>query len=152
MTIKFVAVLFVVLVIAPSAGSDLLDYGKDEEDLHDTHINQILVPKTHQEDATHILNNLLKAYDKTLRPDIGGKRNLIWIFEQRLKMTQVPGIVMRLELSMVLKCHMPAAVLNAEGSCIWRCQWFQVLGVPVFLELSEVLKAHVSGPVCGSVV
>lgn len=33
----------------------------------------MLVPRTHQEDATLILNNLLKEYDKTLRPDIGGE-------------------------------------------------------------------------------
>ena len=33
----------------------------------------MLVPRSHQEDATLILNNLLKEYDKTLRPDIGGE-------------------------------------------------------------------------------
>uniref|UniRef100_A0A672FTL8 Gamma-aminobutyric acid type A receptor subunit gamma3 n=1 Tax=Salarias fasciatus TaxID=181472 RepID=A0A672FTL8_SALFA len=54
--------------------SDLLDYGNDEEDLHDAHGSQRLAPKTHQADATRILNNLLREYDKTLRPDIGGKR------------------------------------------------------------------------------
>lgn len=51
---------------------DLLDYG-DYEDGHDTTVNQMLVPRSHQEDATIVLNNLLKEYDKTLRPDIGGK-------------------------------------------------------------------------------
>lgn len=51
---------------------DLLDYG-DYEDRHDTTVNQMLVPRSHQEDATIVLNNLLKEYDKTLRPDIGGK-------------------------------------------------------------------------------
>lgn len=51
---------------------DLLDYG-DYEDRHDSTVNQMLVPRSHQEDATIVLNNLLKEYDKTLRPDIGGK-------------------------------------------------------------------------------
>lgn len=51
---------------------DLLDYG-DYEDRHDAAVNQMLVPRSHQEDATIVLNNLLKEYDKTLRPDIGGK-------------------------------------------------------------------------------
>lgn len=51
---------------------DLLDYG-DYEDRHDATVNQMLVPRSHQEDATVVLNNLLKEYDKTLRPDIGGK-------------------------------------------------------------------------------
>lgn len=60
----------------PSSDSDLLDYGDDDEDLHDTTVNQMLVPRSHQEDATLILNNLLKEYDKTLRPDIGGKAGL----------------------------------------------------------------------------
>lgn len=51
---------------------DVLDYG-DYEDGHDTTVNQMLVPRSHQEDATIVLNNLLKEYDRTLRPDIGGK-------------------------------------------------------------------------------
>uniref|UniRef100_A0A665U6L8 Gamma-aminobutyric acid receptor subunit gamma-3-like n=1 Tax=Echeneis naucrates TaxID=173247 RepID=A0A665U6L8_ECHNA len=66
MTIKFVVILFLLL-------SDLLEYGDDDEDQHDTTVNQMLVPRSHQEDATLILNNLLKEYDKTLRPDIGGR-------------------------------------------------------------------------------
>uniref|UniRef100_A0A672YET8 Gamma-aminobutyric acid type A receptor gamma3 subunit n=1 Tax=Sphaeramia orbicularis TaxID=375764 RepID=A0A672YET8_9TELE len=56
--------------------SDQLEYGDDDEDQHDTTVNQMLVPRSHQEDATLILNNLLKEYDKTLRPDIGGKTAL----------------------------------------------------------------------------
>uniref|UniRef100_A0A0F8CFK9 Gamma-aminobutyric acid receptor subunit gamma-3 n=1 Tax=Larimichthys crocea TaxID=215358 RepID=A0A0F8CFK9_LARCR len=71
MTIKFVAIVFV-LVLARGARSDLLEYGDDYEDHHDATVNQMLVPRSHQEDATLILNNLLKEYDKTLRPDIGG--------------------------------------------------------------------------------
>lgn len=59
------------LCILPSC--DLLEYGDDYEDHHDSAVNQLLVPRSHQEDATLILNNLLKEYDKTLRPDIGGK-------------------------------------------------------------------------------
>lgn len=57
----------------PFSSCDLLEYGDDYEDHHDTHVNQMLVPRSHQEDATVILNNLLKEYDKTLRPDIGGE-------------------------------------------------------------------------------
>uniref|UniRef100_A0A3Q3LFP4 Gamma-aminobutyric acid type A receptor subunit gamma3 n=1 Tax=Mastacembelus armatus TaxID=205130 RepID=A0A3Q3LFP4_9TELE len=55
---------------------DLLEYG-DDEDQHDTTVNQMLVPRSYQEDATLILNNLLKEYDKTLRPDIGVKPTVI---------------------------------------------------------------------------
>lgn len=61
-------------MMVPSTVSrcDQMDYG-DYEDRHDTTVNQMLVPRSHQEDATIVLNNLLKEYDKTLRPDIGGK-------------------------------------------------------------------------------
>ena len=62
---------------SPPHSSDLLEYG-DYEDHHDTTVNQMLVPRSHQEDATLILNNLLKEYDKTLRPDIGGKNVSNW--------------------------------------------------------------------------
>ncbi|KAI4831642.1 hypothetical protein KUCAC02_001178, partial [Chaenocephalus aceratus] len=54
-------------------GCDLLEYGDDDEDPNDTTVTQMLAPRSHQEDATLILNNLLKDYDKTLRPDIGVK-------------------------------------------------------------------------------
>uniref|UniRef100_A0A8C6SF71 Gamma-aminobutyric acid type A receptor subunit gamma3 n=1 Tax=Neogobius melanostomus TaxID=47308 RepID=A0A8C6SF71_9GOBI len=61
-----------------SRSCDLLEYGdEDEEDQHDTAVNQRLVPRSHQADATNILNNLLKEYDKTLRPDIGVKPTVI---------------------------------------------------------------------------
>uniref|UniRef100_A0A8C7WWU2 Gamma-aminobutyric acid type A receptor subunit gamma3 n=1 Tax=Oryzias sinensis TaxID=183150 RepID=A0A8C7WWU2_9TELE len=56
---------------------DLLEYGDDDEDLHDSTVSQMLVPRSHQEDATLILNNLLREYDKTLRPDIGEKPTVI---------------------------------------------------------------------------
>ncbi|GLD68475.1 gamma-aminobutyric acid receptor subunit gamma-3-like protein, partial [Lates japonicus] len=76
MTIKFVVILFTLLLVQ-GARSDLLEYGDDDEDHHDTTVNQMLVPRSHQEDATLILNNLLKEYDKTLRPDIGVKPTVI---------------------------------------------------------------------------
>lgn len=44
-----------------------------EDEYDDVTVNQMLAPKTHETDATQILNNLLKEYDKKLRPDIGGK-------------------------------------------------------------------------------
>ncbi|KAI3365969.1 hypothetical protein L3Q82_009802, partial [Scortum barcoo] len=72
MTIKFAAILLT-LLLARGARSDLLEYGDDDEHHRDTTVNQMLVPRSHQEDATLILNNLLKEYDKTLRPDIGSK-------------------------------------------------------------------------------
>lgn len=69
----------------------------------------MLVPRSHQEDATLILNNLLKEYDKTLRPDIGGKDQewrrrswrLVWL-EEKLWCC-CPGTGSVPELSMVLK-------------------------------------------------
>ncbi|TNN31572.1 Gamma-aminobutyric acid receptor subunit gamma-3 [Liparis tanakae] len=70
MTIRSGVILFILL--AQGARSDPLEYGADDEDPNDTSVNQLLVPRSHQEDATRILNNLLKEYDKTLRPDIGG--------------------------------------------------------------------------------
>lgn len=53
-----------------SSDPDPRDYDGDYED---TTVNQMLAPKNHQAEATRILNNLLKDYDKTLRPDIGGE-------------------------------------------------------------------------------
>ncbi|KAI4828393.1 hypothetical protein KUCAC02_022489 [Chaenocephalus aceratus] len=44
-----------------------------EEDYEDVTVNQMLAPKSQESDATEILNNLLKEYDKKLRPDIGVK-------------------------------------------------------------------------------
>lgn len=44
-----------------------------EEDYEDVTVNQMLAPKSQDSDTTEILNNLLKEYDKKLRPDIGGK-------------------------------------------------------------------------------
>uniref|UniRef100_A0A3P8RIF7 Gamma-aminobutyric acid type A receptor gamma3 subunit n=1 Tax=Astatotilapia calliptera TaxID=8154 RepID=A0A3P8RIF7_ASTCA len=76
MTIKFVVTLLT-LLFAGGARSDLREYGDDDEDHQDTTVNQMLVPRSHQEDATLILNNLLKEYDKTLRPDIGEKPTVI---------------------------------------------------------------------------
>ncbi|XP_037829791.1 gamma-aminobutyric acid receptor subunit gamma-3-like isoform X2 [Kryptolebias marmoratus] len=76
MTRRLAVILFT-LLLARGARSDLLDYGDDDEDLHDTAVNQMLVPRSHQEDATRILNNLLREYDKTLRPDIGEKPTVI---------------------------------------------------------------------------
>lgn len=44
-----------------------------EEDYEDVTVNQMLAPKSQETGTTEILNNLLKEYDKKLRPDIGGK-------------------------------------------------------------------------------
>lgn len=44
----------------------------EEEEYEDVIVNQMLVPKSQDTDTTDILNNLLKEYDKKLRPDIGG--------------------------------------------------------------------------------
>lgn len=48
-----------------------------EEDYEDIIVNQMLVPKSQDTDTTKILNNLLKEYDKKLRPDIGGNCFLV---------------------------------------------------------------------------
>lgn len=48
-----------------------IDY---EEDYEDVTVNQMLAPKSQDTDTTEILNNLLKEYDKKLRPDIGGNQ------------------------------------------------------------------------------
>lgn len=50
-----------------------------EEEYEDVIVNQMLVPKSQDTDTTEILNNLLKEYDKKLRPDIGGNR-FSWLF------------------------------------------------------------------------
>ncbi|KAM6945506.1 gamma-aminobutyric acid receptor subunit gamma-3-like [Aplochiton taeniatus] len=74
MTTKFLVLLF--LLEVRRARSDQRKYTDDYED-QDVSVNQVLVPKNHQADATQILNNLLKDYDKTLRPDIGVKPTVI---------------------------------------------------------------------------
>ncbi|KAM4574303.1 gamma-aminobutyric acid receptor subunit gamma-3 [Fundulus heteroclitus] len=48
-----------------------------EEDYEDVTVNQMLAPKPQETDTTEILNNLLKEYDKKLRPDIGVKPTVI---------------------------------------------------------------------------
>ncbi|KAJ8407266.1 hypothetical protein AAFF_G00278400 [Aldrovandia affinis] len=55
-------------------GSQTIEY---EEEYEDVTVNQMLAPKTQETDATQILNNLLKEYDKKLRPDIGVKPTVI---------------------------------------------------------------------------
>ncbi|XP_034438922.1 gamma-aminobutyric acid receptor subunit gamma-3 isoform X3 [Hippoglossus hippoglossus] len=47
------------------------------EDYEDVTVNQRLAPRSQETDATEILNNLLKEYDKKLRPDIGVKPTVI---------------------------------------------------------------------------
>nr|XP_015219518.1 PREDICTED: gamma-aminobutyric acid receptor subunit gamma-3 isoform X1 [Lepisosteus oculatus] len=56
------------------ACSQTIEY---EEEYEDVTVNQMLAPKTQETDATQILNNLLKEYDKKLRPDIGIKPTVI---------------------------------------------------------------------------
>ncbi|XP_041647593.1 gamma-aminobutyric acid receptor subunit gamma-3 [Cheilinus undulatus] len=48
-----------------------------DEEYEDVTVNQMLAPKSQETDATEILNNLLKEYDKKLRPDIGVKPTVI---------------------------------------------------------------------------
>uniref|UniRef100_A0A3B3D0H4 Gamma-aminobutyric acid receptor subunit gamma-3 n=1 Tax=Oryzias melastigma TaxID=30732 RepID=A0A3B3D0H4_ORYME len=47
------------------------------EDYDDTTVKQMLAPRSQETDTTEILNNLLKEYDKKLRPDIGVKPTVI---------------------------------------------------------------------------
>ncbi|XP_061895322.1 gamma-aminobutyric acid receptor subunit gamma-3 isoform X1 [Entelurus aequoreus] len=51
--------------------------GDYEEDYEDVTVQQMLAPRSQQSDATEILNNLLKEYDRKLRPDIGVKPTVI---------------------------------------------------------------------------
>nr|XP_023656526.1 gamma-aminobutyric acid receptor subunit gamma-3 isoform X1 [Paramormyrops kingsleyae] len=66
--------LYVLLLSVLSACSQTIEY---EEEYEDVTVNQMLAPKTQETDATQILNNLLKEYDKKLRPDIGIKPTVI---------------------------------------------------------------------------
>nr|XP_020465541.1 gamma-aminobutyric acid receptor subunit gamma-3 isoform X2 [Monopterus albus] len=72
MTSKLLA--YVLLLSALHTCSLTFEY---EEDYEDVTVNQMLAPKSQQTDATEILNNLLKEYDKKLRPDIGVKPTVI---------------------------------------------------------------------------
>ena len=54
-----------------SLSSQAIEY---EEEYEDVTVKQMLAPKSHETlDTTEILNNLLREYDRKLRPDIGGK-------------------------------------------------------------------------------
>uniref|UniRef100_A0A8C7YDA9 Gamma-aminobutyric acid receptor subunit gamma-3 n=1 Tax=Oryzias sinensis TaxID=183150 RepID=A0A8C7YDA9_9TELE len=55
--------------------SETVEYS--EEDYDDTTVKQMLAPRSQETDTTEILNNLLKEYDKKLRPDIGVKPTVI---------------------------------------------------------------------------
>lgn len=52
---------------------------QEDEDYEDVPINKtwVLSPKVYESDVTLILNKLLQGYDNKLRPDIGGKINII---------------------------------------------------------------------------
>ncbi|XP_061833555.1 gamma-aminobutyric acid receptor subunit gamma-3 isoform X3 [Nerophis lumbriciformis] len=64
----------VLLLAALQASALTVDY---EEDYEDVTVQQMLAPRSQQSDATEILNNLLKEYDRKLRPDIGVKPTII---------------------------------------------------------------------------
>ncbi|XP_064826875.1 gamma-aminobutyric acid receptor subunit gamma-3-like isoform X3 [Oncorhynchus masou masou] len=74
MTTKLLVSFLLLTVQRVRSDPDPRDYDGDYED---TTVSQMLAPKNHQAEATLILNNLLKDYDKTLRPDIGVKPTLI---------------------------------------------------------------------------
>ncbi|XP_029516257.1 gamma-aminobutyric acid receptor subunit gamma-3-like isoform X1 [Oncorhynchus nerka] len=74
MTTKLLVSFLLLSVQRVRSDPDPRDYDGDYED---TTVSQMLAPKNHQAEATLILNNLLKDYDKTLRPDIGVKPTLI---------------------------------------------------------------------------
>ncbi|KAJ8282507.1 hypothetical protein COCON_G00050260, partial [Conger conger] len=59
--------VYFLLLSVLHACSQTIEY---EEEYEDVTVNQMLAPKTQETDATQILNNLLKEYDKKLRPDI----------------------------------------------------------------------------------
>ncbi|KAJ8003523.1 hypothetical protein DPEC_G00149230 [Dallia pectoralis] len=74
MTTKLLVSILLLSVQRGRSDPNPRDYDGDYED---NSVNQIMAPKNHQADATLILNNLLKDYDKKLRPDIGVKPTLI---------------------------------------------------------------------------
>ncbi|XP_061915561.1 gamma-aminobutyric acid receptor subunit gamma-3-like isoform X2 [Entelurus aequoreus] len=76
MTIKWGDIFFLLLLVH-RARPKQLPRGDDDEELHDANVSQMLAPRSHQEDATRILNGLLKGYDRTLRPDIGVKPTVV---------------------------------------------------------------------------
>lgn len=61
-----------------------------EEDYEDVTVNQMLAPRTQDIDTTEILNNLLKEYDKKLRPDIGGKSFFFTQYGTRMAFEDTP--------------------------------------------------------------
>ncbi|XP_074492860.1 gamma-aminobutyric acid receptor subunit gamma-3 isoform X2 [Sebastes fasciatus] len=66
--------LSVLSVLLTCCGSmEFSEEEEEEEDSEEETVNQMLSPRSYQSDATEILNNLLKEYDKKLRPDIGVK-------------------------------------------------------------------------------
>ncbi|RVE74050.1 hypothetical protein OJAV_G00037530 [Oryzias javanicus] len=73
MTPKFLAPVVLLSVLYPC--SQTAEYS--EEDYDDTTVKQMLAPRSQETDTTGILNNLLKEYDKKLRPDIGVKPTVI---------------------------------------------------------------------------
>uniref|UniRef100_A0A3Q3DBE5 Gamma-aminobutyric acid type A receptor subunit gamma3 n=1 Tax=Hippocampus comes TaxID=109280 RepID=A0A3Q3DBE5_HIPCM len=100
MTIKLRVILF----------PNLLPHGDDDEDLHDATGNQMLMPRSHQEDATLILNNLLKEYDRTLRPDIGVKPTVIDVGIYVNSIGPVSSIDMEYQIDIIF----------AQTWCIWE--------------------------------
>ncbi|XP_064865447.1 gamma-aminobutyric acid receptor subunit gamma-3 [Oncorhynchus nerka] len=66
--------VYLLLLTVFHACSPKMEY---EEEYEDVTMNQKLAPKTMEADTTEILNNLLKEYDKKLRPDIGVKPTVI---------------------------------------------------------------------------
>ncbi|KAF7652880.1 hypothetical protein LDENG_00091100 [Lucifuga dentata] len=64
---------YVLLLSVFHTCSQTIEY---EEDYEDVTVNQMLAPKSQETDATEILNNLLREYDKKLRPDIGGCKSV----------------------------------------------------------------------------
>uniref|UniRef100_A0A3P9JG19 Gamma-aminobutyric acid type A receptor gamma3 subunit n=1 Tax=Oryzias latipes TaxID=8090 RepID=A0A3P9JG19_ORYLA len=73
MTPKYLAPVVLLSVLYPC--SETVEY--HEEDYDDTTVKQMLAPRSQETDTTEILNNLLKEYDKKLRPDIGVKPTVI---------------------------------------------------------------------------
>lgn len=53
-----------------------------DEEYEDVTVKQMLAPRSQETDTTLILNNLLKDYDKKLRPDIGGELHFPFFNQQ----------------------------------------------------------------------
>lgn len=77
----------------------------------------MLAPKSQETDATEILNNLLKEYDKKLRPDIGGNSYFEMFWRQRIRDINLSNLT-----SIRWEIHILSCVINNNN-------WYSLINV-----------------------